>query len=248
MPKWKPGKIKNDTVAVRRYMTVHVNKQGGAEGLDVAPWVEKESDVSQKTLAAKKSGKSSASKKGKQTIEKDVSSVTFTALDINRDTTIGARTDKGMKDTSGEVLRAKEVITVERPKVDDTKVFDVVEQMPEFAPCSYEVPVYDEKRQVVGSRTKACPGGQSGLLQFIGDHLKYPTIAEENGIQGRVVCTFVVERDGSVTDVQVARSIDPTLDMEAVRVLKEMPKWKPGKQSGSAVRVKYTLPVTFKLQ
>jgi len=63
-----------------------------------------------------------------------------------------------------------------------------------------------------------------------------------------VVCTFVVERDGSVTDVQVARSIDPTLDMEAVRVLKEMPKWKPGRHKGENVRVKYTVPVTFKLQ
>ena len=86
------------------------------------------------------------------------------------------------------------------------------------------------------------------LMQYLGSHIKYPTVAEENGIQGRVICTFVVERDGSITDVKVARSVDPSLDKEAVRVVSSMPKWIPGKQNGSAVRVKYTLPVTFKLQ
>ena len=106
---------------------------------------------------------------------------------------------------------------------DGVKVFDVVEQMPEF------------------------PGGQAALMEWLGDNVKYPAIAEENGIQGRVICTFVVERDGSVTDVQVARSIDPSLDKEAVRVLKKMPKWNPGKHNGKAVRVKYTVPVTFRL-
>lgn len=102
-------------------------------------------------------------------------------------------------------------------------MFDVVEQMPEF------------------------PGGQKALLKWIGDNIKYPAIAEENGIQGTVVCMFVVEPDGSITDIQVARSVDPSLDKEAVRVLKKMPKWDPGKQNGAAVRVKYTLPVTFRL-
>jgi protein TonB len=131
---------------------------------------------------------------------------------------------KGNDEEAGEVLKAKEVIADEKPKEEETKVFDVVEQMPEF------------------------PGGQAALLKWISDNIKYPAIAEENGIQGRVVCTFVVERDGSVTDVQVARSIDPSLDKEAVRVLKKMPKWIPGKQNGSAVRVKYTVPVTFRLQ
>ena len=73
-------------------------------------------------------------------------------------------------------------------------------------------------------------------------------IAEENGIQGRVVTTFVVERDGSISDVKVIKSVDPSLDKEAVRVVKSMPKWNPGKQNGAAVRVKFTLPVTFRLQ
>lgn len=108
--------------------------------------------------------------------------------------------------------------------VSDEKVFSVVEQMPEF------------------------PGGQAAFLKWLSDNIKYPAIAEENGIQGRVICTFVVERNGSITDVQVVRSIDPSLDKEAVRVLKIMPKWIPGRANGKTVRVKYTVPVTFRLQ
>ena len=92
------------------------------------------------------------------------------------------------------------------------------------------------------------PGGMGALMQYLSSHIKYPVVAEENGIQGRVVCTFVVERDGSITDVKVVRGVDSSLDKEAVRVVKSMPRWIPGKQNGSAVRVKYTLPVTFKLQ
>lgn len=108
--------------------------------------------------------------------------------------------------------------------VSDEIIFTIVEQMPEF------------------------PGGQAALMKWIGDHVKYPAIAEENGIQGRVICTFVVERNGSITDVQVERSIDPSLDKEAVKVLKKMPKWIPGRAGGKPVRVKYTVPVTFRLQ
>jgi protein TonB len=176
-------------------------------------------------------------------VEKVKSSVKFTAPEIKKDdevkpedeiksqddlaktnTAIGTFDVKGNDEADGVVLKANEIAVDEKPKEEETKVFDVVEQMPEF------------------------PGGQAALLKWIGDNIKYPAIAEENGIQGRVVCTFVVERDGSVTDVQVARSIDPSLDKEAVRVLKKMPKWIPGRQNGSAVRVKYTVPVTFKLQ
>ena len=176
-------------------------------------------------------------------VEKVKSSVKFTAPEIKKDdevkpedeiksqddlaktnTAIGTFDVKGNDEADGVVLKANEIAVDEKPKEEETKVFDVVEQMPEF------------------------PGGQAALLKWIGDNIKYPAIAEENGILGRVVCTFVVERDGSVTDVQVARSIDPSLDKEAVRVLKKMPKWIPGRQNGSAVRVKYTVPVTFKLQ
>lgn len=250
MPKWKPGKMKNDTVAVRRYVTVHVNRLGGAEGLDVAPWVEKESDVAQKALAAKKSGKTSAAKKSNPAVKKVASSMSFATPDINSDeigetsTKIGTFDVRGVEDTSGEVLKAKEVITTERPKEGENKVFDVVEQMPEFGE-EYTVTEIDPVTNTARTKTLS---GQAACLKWIGDHIKYPTIAEENGIQGRVVCTFIVERDGSITDVQVARSIDPSLDKEAVRVLSKMPKWKPGRHQGENVRVKYTVPVTFKLQ
>ncbi len=92
------------------------------------------------------------------------------------------------------------------------------------------------------------PGGQSALMKYLSDNIRYPVIAQENGIQGRVTCQFVVERDGSITDVQVVRGQDPSLDKEAVRVIQSMPKWKPGKQRGVPVRVRYTLPVLFRLQ
>ena len=208
-----------------------------------------ETDVELSKLAQKKEAKVERKEEVKKieveqkVVEKVESSVKFTAPEIKKDdevkpedeiksqddlaktnTAIGTFDVKGNDEADGEVLKAKEVIADEVPKEEETKVFDVVEQMPEF------------------------PGGQGALLKWISDHIRYPAIAEENGIQGRVVCTFVVERDGSVTDVQVARSIDPSLDKEAVRVLKQMPRWNPGKQNGSSVRVKYTVPVTFRLQ
>ena len=92
------------------------------------------------------------------------------------------------------------------------------------------------------------PGGQAALFEWLSKNIKYPVVAEENGVQGRVIVTFVVERNGSITDVQVVKSVDPSLDKEAVRVVKAMPHWIPGKQNGSAVRVKFTVPVTFRLQ
>lgn len=114
-----------------------------------------------------------------------------------------------------------------KPKVVEEvteEIFVVVEEQPEF------------------------PGGNAAMMKFLSDNIKYPVIAQENGIQGRVITNFVVERDGSITDVQVVRGVDPSLDKEAVRVIQSMPKWKPGKQRGSAVRVRFTLPVVFRLQ
>ena len=83
---------------------------------------------------------------------------------------------------------------------------------------------------------------------MLGKNVKYPVIAQENNIQGKVIVQFVIERDGSITDVQVVRPVDPSLDKEAIRVVKSMPKWKPGKQRGKAVRVSYTVPINFRLQ
>lgn len=113
---------------------------------------------------------------------------------------------------------------VEEEEPEEAEIFMVVEEMPEF------------------------PGGMAECLKFLGKNIKYPTIARENGVQGRVIVQFVVNQDGSIVDPVVVRSVDPYLDKEALRVIKTMPKWKPGKQRGKAVRVKYTVPVTFKLQ
>ena len=115
-----------------------------------------------------------------------------------------------------------------------------------------EAPVEEEEEEVVFVVVEKMPefsGGQQALFKFLSENVKYPVIAQENGIQGKVICQFTVNKDGSIVDVQVVRSGgDPSLDKEAVRVIKSMPKWKPGQQRGKPVRVKYTVPVNFKLQ
>ncbi|MBR5574558.1 MAG: energy transducer TonB [Paludibacteraceae bacterium] len=115
-----------------------------------------------------------------------------------------------------------------------------------------EAPVEEEEEEVIFVVVESMPefpGGQQAMMRYIGENIKYPVIAQENGIQGRVICQFVIEKDGKVTDIQVVRSSgEPSLDKEAVRVINSMPKWKPGKQRGKPVRVKYTIPVNFRLQ
>lgn len=112
---------------------------------------------------------------------------------------------------------------VEVEEESDVVLFSVVETMPQY------------------------PGGNNGLIQYIGSNLIYPAYAQENGIQGRVIVQFWVETDGTIKDVVVVRGIDPSLDQEAIRIVKSMPKWKPAMQRGKPTRVKYTLPITFKL-
>jgi len=115
-------------------------------------------------------------------------------------------------------------VEIKEEEEEDNVVFVIVENKPEF------------------------PGGDQALMKYIAENIKYPVIAQENGIQGRVICQFVVNKDGSIVDINVVRSVDPSLDKEAIRVIKSMPKWKPGKQRGKAVRVKFTLPIVFRLQ
>lgn len=137
---------------------------------------------------------------------------------------------------------------------DSVAVKGVVEQMPEFAACTYEITRWITKNTNKGPKRVAVkeiynnPGGAVGLRTFLNQHVKYPAIAEENGVQGRVVCSFVVEKDGSITNVEVVKPVDPSLNKEALRVVSMMPKWKPGMQDGKPVRVKYTVPVSFFLQ
>ena len=142
---------------------------------------------------------------------------------------VGTENKECVKDRTVEAVRNDIAVAAPppppapKPEVAN-KVFDVVEEMPSF------------------------PGGQGALMAFLSSNIKYPVVAQENGVQGRVIVGFVVEKDGSISDVKVMRSVDPSLDREAQRVVKAMPKWKPGKQNGSAVRVKYTVPVVFRLQ
>ena len=105
-----------------------------------------------------------------------------------------------------------------------------------------------EKMYVVVEQMPAFPGGDAALMKYLSENIKYPEAAEKAGEQGRVVVNFIVEKDGAISNVNVVRSVTPTLDAEAVRVIKAMPKWVPGKQDGQSVRVKYNVPVSFRLQ
>ena len=105
-----------------------------------------------------------------------------------------------------------------------------------------------EKTYVVVEQMPAFPGGDAALMKYLSENIKYPEAAEKAGEQGRVVVNFIVEKDGAISNVNVVRSVTPTLDAEAVRVIKAMPKWVPGKQDGQSVRVKYNVPVSFRLQ
>lgn len=118
----------------------------------------------------------------------------------------------------------QQVSTEKEVEKEDTPVFFIVEEMPEF------------------------PGGQSALISFIAKSVRYPVVAQENGIQGKVFVNFVVSKDGTVTNAKITRGVDPSLDKEALRVVMNLPKWKPGKQGGKPVRVSYTVPINFQLQ
>ena len=121
--------------------------------------------------------------------------------------------------TVAPVISAKE-----EEEEESAEVFFIVEDMPEF------------------------PGGEMALRTYIANSIKYPVIAQENGIQGKVYVTFVVGKDGSVSQASIARGVDPSIDKEALRVVNSLPKWKPGKQRGKPVNVSYTVPINFVLQ
>ena len=104
------------------------------------------------------------------------------------------------------------------------KVFDVVEQMPEY------------------------PGGQAALFEYLSKNIKYPADAEKKKVEGKVFVTFVVDSDGKITDVSLLKKVFPSLDAEAIRVISAMPNWIPGRQKGQVVRVKYTVPIMFRLK
>ena len=139
-----------------------------------------------------------------------------------------AKVEETVIQASDDTEKAVEVkytpVVVEEEEPEEQQIFQIVEEMPEF------------------------PGGMGECLKFLMKNAKYPTISQENGVQGKVSVKFVIEKDGSIADPVVVRGVDPYLDKEALRVVKSMPKWKPGKQRGKPVRVSYTVPVIFKLQ
>lgn len=122
------------------------------------------------------------------------------------------------------IIDAVPVIEDDSDDDGSNEVFAIVEEMPQF------------------------PGGDMALLKYIRDHMDYPTIAVENGIQGKVYVYFVIDENGNVTNASIARGVDPSLDKEALRVINSLPKWKPGKQRGKPVKVSYNVPINFQLQ
>lgn len=125
-----------------------------------------------------------------------------------------------------------------------------VQQQTYVAPAPVEEVEEEAEEQIftVVEKNPEFPGGAAALMKYLKDNINYPVIAQENGIQGRVICQFVVNRDGRIVDAVVLRGVDPSLDKEALRVVNSMPKWNPGEQRGKPVRVRFTLPVQFKLE
>ena len=150
------------------------------------------------------------------------------AKHFNADTSNGiifVNTKEYVKNGKKEIVSIH--LTAKEPQEEEAEpkgVFDVVEQMPEF------------------------PGGAVEMMKFLSENVKYPEAAMKAGTQGRVLATFIVEADGTVTNIKVVKKVSDEIDAEAVRVIKAMPKWKPGMQNGKVVRVKYTIPVSFRLQ
>ena len=142
---------------------------------------------------------------------------------IENDSQVEESTVQASDDTQAAVEVKYTPVEVEEEEVDEQQIFQVVEENPEF------------------------PGGMKECMKFLSNNIKYPQISQENGVQGRVIVQFVVNADGTIVDPVVVRGVDPYLDKEALRVIKLMPKWKPGKQRGKAVRVRYTQPVLFRL-
>ena len=152
-------------------------------------------------------------------VPKQTTQLTIVEDDVEvEDVDINAEVDQD------EVIEEYIAPEVEEEEVVEAEIFTIVEEMPDF------------------------PGGLAKLADYLGKNIKYPQMARESGIQGLVFVNFVIEPDGSVSNVNVMRSLGGGCDEEAIRVVKSMPKWKPGKQRGKAVRVSYILPVNFKLQ
>jgi len=159
-----------------------------------------------------------------QTVVKYVAPVVVDSVKVEDQTKLLMTDEQVSTTVNKEVVEVVEQKKEEVEEVKEEQVFVVVEEMPEF------------------------PGGELALRKYIAKAIVYPTIAQENGIQGKVFVNFVVNKDGSVSNAKIARGVDPSVDQEALRVVSTLPKWKPGKQRGVPVRVSYTVPISFKLE
>lgn len=160
-----------------------------------------------------------------QTVVKYVAPVVVDSVKVEDQSKLMISDEQVSTTVNKEVVEVVEQAKQEEvQEKEEQQVFVVVEEMPEF------------------------PGGELALRNYIAKAIVYPTVAQENGIQGKVFVTFVVNKDGSVSNAKIARGVDASLDQEALRVVSTLPKWKPGKQRGVPVRVSYTVPISFKLQ
>ena len=159
-----------------------------------------------------------------QEVVAEVLTIVEDNVDVGNQTLMSSEDTQREAQTQTYVPPTVVAAVVVEEEISEQQIFEIVEEMPEF------------------------PGGDGARAIFLRDNLKYPVVAQENGIQGRVTCAFVVNQDGSIVDIEVLRGLDPSLDKEAVRVISIMPKWKPGKQRNKPVRVKFNLPIQFRLQ
>jgi protein TonB len=159
-----------------------------------------------------------------QEVVAEVLTIVEDNVDVGNQTLMSSEDTQREAQTQTYVPPTVVAAVVVEEEISEQQIFEIVEEMPEF------------------------PGGPTAMMSFLNSNLKYPVVAQENGIQGRVTCAFVVNQDGSIVDIEVLRGLDPSLDKEAMRVISTMPKWKPGKQRNKPVRVKFNLPIFFRLQ
>ena len=246
MPNWTPGLQKGERVRVRYTLPVVFSLPKGvsastvvgvkhpSKDSDSEVWVigsGETKDVTPQTLA-EKFGKDKPIYvlDGKRV--KDIENIdpkTIESMSVLKNESAIEKYGEEGKDGVIEII-TKSAVTKDalmdaaKEKLGGEDIFVVVEDQPEF------------------------PGGPEALMKFIGENVKYPKEAQENGIQGRVIVNFVVNKDGSLSDMKVVRGQDASLDAEAIRIISTMPKWKPGMQRGEAVNVRFTLPITFRLE
>ncbi|MCL1934555.1 MAG: TonB family protein [Candidatus Azobacteroides sp.] len=157
--------------------------------------------------------------------------------------------DKDIKDE--ELMKTQQELTETKADISVANVEGVQGGTVDIADLQEHKVVVEEQKPQIFNHVEVMPqfpGGEAALMKWLTENMTYPTIAAEQGIQGRVTLRFVVKPDGSIDEVEIQKSLDPSCDKEAIRVVKKMPKWIPGKQNGNPVYVYYSLPVTFRLQ